>query len=223
VEARRRLAALLRDLAHELVDAQAADADFEEAATLLAPLRERLAARARRPRTTLYLEGTDGRVVINEAAREWSAMTGPSNPVAPPLALWLEDDVARAEIVYGKAYEGHPGHVHGGYLAAAFDELFGTTQKLAGQGPVVTGTLTIRYRSPAPLGTDLRFEGRVQRVSGRKLLLAATCHAGDRLVADAEALFLRVDRNRYDALVGGDPASDRSPAGSASCDDSPIR
>ena len=203
MEARRRLAALLRDLAHELVGAEAEDADFEEAATLLAPLRERLAARPRRPSTILYLDGPDGGVVINEAAKEWSAMTGPSNPVAPPLALWLEEDVARAEVVYGKAYEGHPGHVHGGYLAAAFDELFGTTQKLAGQGPVVTGTLTVRYRSPAPLDTRFRFEGRVRRVSGRKLLLEATCHAGDRLVADAEALFLRVERERYESLVAG--------------------
>ena len=58
---------------------------------------------------------------------------------------------------FGSAYEGPPGHVHGGFVAAAFDEVLGYVQSLGGR-PGMTGTLTVRYRSPTPLYTELRFE-----------------------------------------------------------------
>ncbi len=34
-------------------------------------------------------------------------------------------------VTFTAAYEGPPGCVHGGYVAAAFDELLGVTQSLA--------------------------------------------------------------------------------------------
>jgi acyl-coenzyme A thioesterase PaaI-like protein len=202
MDARRKLAGLLRDLGHELVGAEAGEADFDAVVELLEPLRDRLAERPRRI-SRLYRHDAEGGSTILEGAKEFSSMTGPSNPVAPPIALSQEGDAAVAEVNYGRAYEGHPGCVHGGYLAAAFDELFGLTQKLAGEGPVVTGTLTVRYRSPAPLHTPFRFEGRVKEVRGRKLVLEATCRAEGKLVADAEALFIRLEPERYEALMGG--------------------
>jgi acyl-coenzyme A thioesterase PaaI-like protein len=121
-----------------------------------------------------------------------SPMLGRANPLAPPLELWAEDEVMRGRATFGAAYEGPPGCVHGGYIAAAFDEVLGATQSFGGR-PGMTGRLTIHYRSPTPLRTELRFEARVVDVSGRKTLTHGTLHAGDRLCAEAEGLFISID------------------------------
>jgi len=57
----------------------------------------------------------------------------------------------------------------------------------------MTGRLTIHYRSPTPLRTELRFEGRVVEVSGRKTFTHGTLHADERLCAEAEGLFIAID------------------------------
>src|SRR5258706_87471 len=82
-----------------------------------------------------------------------------------------------------------PGHVHGGIVAAIFDELLGFTQSLSGrQG--MTGRLTISYRSPTPLHTELRYESRIESVRGRKIMCTGQLYAGDTLCAEAEGLFI---------------------------------
>jgi acyl-CoA thioesterase FadM len=57
----------------------------------------------------------------------------------------------------------------------------------------MTGTLTIRYRKPTPLDTELRFEAAVQRVEGRKIFAEGRLYAGDVLTAEAEGIFISVD------------------------------
>jgi hypothetical protein len=53
-------------------------------------------------------------------------------------------------VTFGSAYEGPPGCVHGGYVAAAFDEMLGFVQSLGGN-PGMTARLTfpigVRRRS----------------------------------------------------------------------------
>jgi acyl-coenzyme A thioesterase PaaI-like protein len=90
--------------------------------------------------------------------------------------------------------------VHGGWIAAAFDEVLGFTQSLTGH-PGMTGTLTIRYRRPTPLHTELRFRGRVDRVEGRKIFTSATLHAGADLCAESDGIFVRVDFERFAELA----------------------
>src|SRR4029079_6357319 len=81
-----------------------------------------------------------------------SPMLGKANPLAPPIRLWLEGDRILGTAPFGPAYEGPPGCWHGGYVAAAFDEVLGSTQSLSG-APGMTGRLTVNYRSPTPLET----------------------------------------------------------------------
>lgn len=141
-----------------------------------------------------------------------SPMLGRANPLAPPVELWADGDVMRARATFGSAYEGPPGCVHGGYVAAAFDEVLGSTQSLEGR-PGMTARLTVNYRSPTPLHEELVFAGRVVEVSGRKTFTEGTLHAGDRLCAESEALFVAIDitnvaemKARRDAAFG--PQSD---------------
>jgi acyl-coenzyme A thioesterase PaaI-like protein len=129
-----------------------------------------------------------------------SPLLGLANPLAPPLLLRVEEDRVVGTARFGSAYEGPPGCVHGGYVAAAFDELLGLTQTLGGS-PGMTGRLTVHYRSPTPLQTELALEGRLDRVDGRKTFVVGTIHAGDRLCAEAEGLFVSVGAERFQALL----------------------
>jgi acyl-coenzyme A thioesterase PaaI-like protein len=118
-----------------------------------------------------------------------SPLIGIANPLAPPMDIREQDGMVVANAIFGQAYEGPPGCVHGGYVAAAFDELLGATQALSG-APGMTGTLSIRYESPTPLNVPLRYEGRLAGVERRKIFTEGACYAGDRLTAKATGIFI---------------------------------
>lgn len=125
-----------------------------------------------------------------------SPLIGIANPLAPPMSIREIDGVIMAEVNFGQAYEGPPSCVHGGYVAAAFDEVLGATQSLSG-APGMTGTLSIRYESPTPLKTDLRFEGRLVGVERRKIFVEGSCFAGDRLTATAKGIFISMQPGNF--------------------------
>ena len=125
-----------------------------------------------------------------------SPFVGSLNPLAPPLLVDMVDDSIIATGVFGDQYEGPPGYVHGGVIAAVFDEVLGFAQSLSGR-PGMTGRLTIHYRSPTPLHTELRIDGRVDRVDGRKIFTHGRLFHGDTLCAEAEGLFISMDPQRF--------------------------
>jgi acyl-coenzyme A thioesterase PaaI-like protein len=130
-----------------------------------------------------------------------SPVMGMANPIAPRARIEPGDDGSVVmHVRFGSAYEGPPASVHGGMLAAAFDEVLGMTQSLSGQ-PGMTGTLTIKYRRPTPLHRDLRFVGTLDRVEGRKIFASARCFDGDVLTAEAEGLFVSVDFEKLAAMM----------------------
>ena len=125
------------------------------------------------------------------------------------MRLTYNADVTRVvgEVTFGSAYEGPPGCVHGGYVAAVFDELLGATQSMSGaQG--MTAHLGVDYRSPTPLGQPLRMEGWLDRRDGRKIYARGAMYSGDTLTAEAEALFIAFDPGRFrELLEARDPES----------------
>lgn len=127
---------------------------------------------------------------------EHGPMLGASNPLAPPIELSVVDDTTmRGVVTFAGGYEGPPGCVHGGYIAAAFDEVLGATQSLSGT-PGMTGRLSIDYRSPTPLHEELVFTGTFDGREGRKNFTTGTLHVGDRLCAEAQGLFISIDFGR---------------------------
>jgi acyl-CoA thioesterase FadM len=64
----------------------------------------------------------------------------------------------------------------------------------------MTGTLTVKYRSPTPLHAELHFVGELTRVEGRKIFTEGRVFAGDRLCAEAEAVFISIDFSKFAAL-----------------------
>jgi acyl-coenzyme A thioesterase PaaI-like protein len=139
-----------------------------------------------------------------------SPIAGQANPLAPPIIMDIDGQRVIGRVNYGAAYEGPPGSVHGGHVAAAFDEVLGMAQSLGGQ-PGMTGTLTVRYRKPTPLHTDLRIEAEITEIEGRKTFTKGAMYAGQLLTAEADAVFIRVDMARIAELMAKRSGSE-SPA-----------
>jgi hypothetical protein len=114
-----------------------------------------------------------------------------ANPFAPPIRLAVANNKVLGHANFGVAYEGSPGTVHGGFVAAAFDQVLFRAQSLTGI-PAMTGTLTVHYRKPTPLFTELVFEGVVERVEGRKIFTRGTASANGVVTAEAEGLFIAI-------------------------------
>jgi acyl-coenzyme A thioesterase PaaI-like protein len=198
----RRLAAAMRVVIERLVLSDAPEDELRAAADALERYAERLAAHPRRER----IEGFSETAPAGDATAffDHSPLIGLSNPLSPPIALEAKGERAVGSVVFGSAYEGAPGCVHGGFVAAAFDELLGFAQALTGS-PGMTGTLTIRYLQPTPLHTTLRFEAHVARTLGRKNFIEGKLYAGERLCAEADGIFITIDRERFRKLIESRP------------------
>jgi acyl-coenzyme A thioesterase PaaI-like protein len=130
------------------------------------------------------------------ALRERSGFSGRANPLAPPLHLWIEGDgVTRGRATWTAAYEGPTGCLHGGYVAAAFDDLMGIAQMASGTAGL-TGTLTVKMIRPTPLYRPIDYAAGFDRVEGRKIWCWATARDGDDLLAEATIVFISPRRGR---------------------------
>jgi acyl-coenzyme A thioesterase PaaI-like protein len=195
---KRRLAAAMRLVIGRLVESNAPENELAAAADGLERYAERLATHPRLRRLEGFAESANAGDIA--AFFDQSPVIGLSNPLAPPIAVRRSGErSAEAHARFGAAYEGPPGCVHGGWVAAAFDEVLGFVQSLAGS-PGFTGTLTVRYRKPTPLHTDLRFEVWVTGTERRKTFAEGRLFAGDVLTAEAEAIFVSADRARFQEL-----------------------
>ena len=91
--------------------------------------------------------------------------------------------------------EGAPGLVHGGLLATLADEVMGYVQH-GGNAVRLTTELTIRYRRPTPLGTELVCRARPTSTTDRRFHVHAEISRVDdgTVVADADATYVVIAR-----------------------------
>lgn len=184
--ARHRVASELRAIAADLVacDVERIDAaEFHAAIELATGLRERTATWPRHDPSPATAPLPDGALV------ERSPVSGRGNPLAPPLTYDFDGETTRAWCVFSGAYEGPPGGVHGGAVAAALDEVLGVAQMAAGVAGF-TGTLTVRYHRITPVGRRIEFSATPAEQDGRKVCVRASVTADGEIVAEAEGLFI---------------------------------
>ena len=131
-----------------------------------------------------------------------SPITGHANPMAPPADLRadVEAGVVRGEVTFGPAFEGAPGIVHGGFVAALLDEALGMACIFSG-GPGMTAELTTRYRHHTPIGTALEVEARLDSVDGRKIRTSGAVRHGDEILVEGSGLFIAVDVEKFARLA----------------------
>ncbi len=195
----RRLADQLRRIINRLALVRPPAADSAAAADAASDFADRLdRLRAREVSWEVSEAGLEPRDFV-----EHSPLSGRSNPLAPPITAELVEEsdgsyYVAGTVNFGAAYEGPPGHVHGGLVAAMFDELLGFAQFSAG----FTGTLTVRYRKPTPLHKTLTMKAWPERVDGRKRIIKGTCHLGDTLLSEAEGLFIAPRDGDYRTALG---------------------
>jgi acyl-coenzyme A thioesterase PaaI-like protein len=197
--AKRRLAAAVRELMDCIC---ATDADEGE----LLGAAEEIEARARRFSAQPRMVNPPGVAEMAlaggmEIFHDRSPLMGLSNPMAPPLELSPdpEANIVRGAVIFGNAYEGAPGCVHGGFLSAALDEALGMAC-IFSNSPGMTGELTIRYLKPTPTKTPLRIEARLDRIDGRKIYTSGEIWAGELMTVRSTGLFISIAREKFEEL-----------------------
>ena len=120
----------------------------------------------------------------------YSPVSGRRNPIAPPLRMWRDGDEVRGEAVFSPTYAGPPNSVHGGIIAAVFDELLSMANVISGSAGF-TGTLTIKYLRHTPLDRPVELWAVNERNSGRKQFSRGEMRVDGQVTASAEGLFIR--------------------------------
>lgn len=193
---RRQVSDELRAVIDTLLAHDAPADELREALRLLAEARHHLSG----PELAVYNAAEARR---NRAVDGWdqyldlTMFGGLTNPLGMPMPIELGTDgegraYAQGVVRLGRAYVGGPGMVHGGYVAALIDHIFGAALHAANV-LAVTATLTVRYREPTPIDRDLRLRAVFDEPRGRRLHGTATCHCAEVCTAEAEGLFLLVD------------------------------
>jgi len=118
-----------------------------------------------------------------------NAVIGMRNALAPPVVTRRDEDGAvRAEFHLGAAYEGPPGHVHGGVSAMILDHLLGEAAS-PDRKPRFTGSITVRYLRATALG-PLRAEAFRTRTDGVKTFCAGHIADDEGITVEAEGVFI---------------------------------
>ncbi len=121
---------------------------------------------------------------------------GRDNPASLHVR-WRNDPGARqvrAVVTVREEYNGYPGIVHGGVVAALLDETAGRALMLDGdfERLWVTVKLEVTYRRPTPTGVPLTVVGWVEREDARRSMTAAEIRLPDgEVTARCKALIAR--------------------------------
>jgi len=190
------LADALRRLVALAVTAGPAPPDLDAVLGILAEAGDRLAAGVRAERPPHLVEGASRL----DQAMPYDLVIGTANPLAVPLRLTMVPPVAHAEGTFGPAYEGAPGCVHGGAIAAAFDIVLTAANWLAGPaGPTVD--LQVRYRRPTLVGVPVRFAAEVDHASARRVISQARLTQDGQVTATATGRFAVLDPTQIQTLA----------------------
>jgi acyl-coenzyme A thioesterase PaaI-like protein len=154
---------------------------------------------------------------IPEAVRQHNltagTLAGPGMIVVPPYYFNKKDGSEMVQIFYvGSDVSGHPGIVHGGFIATMLDEGLARCAFPAMQNKVgVTANLTVNYRRPTMAGQFLVLRAQTTKVEGRKAWAKGWIESledGDRdengdsvKLVEAEALFVEPKHAKVRALL----------------------
>jgi len=202
-----RLAAALRDINHALVGKNIPPQKTTEYADKLEQLAAEFATLSseKRPRDFgVVSERSESSVGSGYEygagnALSYRPVSGNCNAVSPRMQYFQDNQQLIGKVTFGPAYEGPPSLVHGGYIAACMDEMFGIAVSHSDiKEPCMTGTMKVIYRAPVPLEQEISYRAWMEKEEGRKVFAKCTVHdAKGNLCCEGEAIFLKIDPALY--------------------------
>lgn len=198
------LADELRRLIRLAVSAAPPPRETEELTAELSALADRLERHVPDQPLPRYAPAEEGppRDSLVEDSMPFDLTVGRFNPLALPVLLSAEPPKVLGRGVFNVAYEGAPGCVHGGALAATFDIVFSSANSIAGSsGPTVR--LSLRYRRPTLINEETLFEGWVTGATERRVFSQGRIIQGGVVTVEAEGEFAIFDRTEVDRMAAG--------------------
>jgi acyl-coenzyme A thioesterase PaaI-like protein len=121
-------------------------------------------------------------------------LPGRGHPGLLPFVIDEEaEGLVRGRVVFRQVHLGGNGAAHGGTVPLLFDEVLGRmVNRYEPPPPTRTAYLTVNYRAITPVGPELLVEATIDRQEGRKRWASGRLYDGDRLVAEAEGLFIKL-------------------------------
>ncbi|MDO3070125.1 PaaI family thioesterase [Mycobacteroides abscessus] len=164
-------------------------------------------ARAALPPDAVVTELADQLEAMNKLlapyeVSEWDSPSGRrtdlplrGNILLVPMTIESFDNgVLTGTATFGRYHLGRNGAVHGGCLGLLFDTIFGTgSLLLTDLRKLRTAYLNINYRKITPIEKELRYDCTLDRVEGRKVFMTGRLLEGDEVLAEAEALFVKLN------------------------------
>ena len=120
---------------------------------------------------------------------------GRENPYGLKLEFYeIAPGEVFVEYIVPEQFQGYPGVVHGGVVAAMLDEVIGRVH-MGGDPPrfMFTARLDVRYRKNVPIGEPLRIVGHAGKSKERTAIATGQIFGPDGdLLAEAEAMLVNV-------------------------------
>ena len=139
----------------------------------------------------------------------WCFGCGSENEHGLNLEARIEGDLVVSDMQFAPRFQGGPGVVHGGAVAAFFDDLMGFVP-VAHLVPAVTARLEIDYRRPIPLGISVRGEAWLTERDGRKLWARAVgVDSAGEIFVETRALYLAVNIEHFVQALDDMPPEQR--------------
>jgi acyl-coenzyme A thioesterase PaaI-like protein len=140
-----------------------------------------------------------------QANSENCFVCGLSNPSGLHLHFYqTAPGEVTAETVLPEHYQGYPGVVHGGIVAAMLDEVSGRSQMgddFDHPRFMFTARLDVKYCKNVPVGEPIRLVGRAGQTRGRTATASGAIYDADgNLLAQAEALLVNVPAKILDSI-----------------------
>ncbi len=123
---------------------------------------------------------------------------GLSNPFGLHLRFYdTHSGEVTAEVTLPEQFQGYPGVVHGGIVAAMLDEAAGRSH-MVGDAPrfMYTARLDVRYRKNVPVGKALRLVGKAGSSKRRTAMAASAIYDDENnLLAEADAILVDIPQD----------------------------
>ena len=130
---------------------------------------------------------------------------GLENPVGLHLHIYdVEPGTVESTYFAPDHFQGYPGVLHGGIVAAIIDEVSGRTlmgSDVMNPRFMFTAKLEVKYRKNVPIGKQLKIIGRVVKSKARSAEAWAGIYDAetDELLAEGKTLLMNVPPEQFDA------------------------